>query len=337
MKKIRISGTGSAVPKRVVKNEDLTAFLDTNDEWIRERTGILQRHVAIDETACSLASEAAQKALQDAGKSAEDVDLLLVATISADYATPSLACQVQKEIGANRAVAFDVNGACSGFLFALHTAVAYLESGMYQNALIIGVEILSKIINWQDRGSCILFGDGAGAAVVEKSADTETGCILSMVQGTLPQKWDVLSCKSREIVNPFRTEALCAENEEEKSCTDTESYVTMDGRQVYQFAVNQVPISIQEALAKAGVTTADISHFVLHQANLRIIQSVAKRLKEPIEKFPVNMQYYGNMSSASVPVLLDELHRGNRLVRGERMVLAGFGAGLSYGATVLEW
>ncbi len=315
------------MPRQIVSNEALTHFIDTSDAWIQERTGIQQRHIAVEETACSMASEAAIKAIKSAEISAESIDLLLVATISGDCITPSLACQVQKVIGAKKAVAFDINGACSGFIFALHTAVAYMESGMCQNALIIGVEVLSKILNWEDRGSCVLFGDGAGAVIVEKQTEGTTGRILSMVQGTLPEKWEVLSCKGREIINPFR----------KKPCTEAPNYVTMDGREVYQFAVHQVPTAIAEALEQAGLSTGDISHYVLHQANLRIIQAVAKRLKEPMEKFPVNISNYGNMSSASVPVLLDELGRSGQLVRGEYMVLAGFGAGLSYGATVLEW
>ncbi|MBO7514991.1 MAG: ketoacyl-ACP synthase III [Lachnospiraceae bacterium] len=308
----------------MIKNEEFTQWIDTSDEWIKERTGISERHVVTNQTACDLASEACLNALENAGKTAEDVDMIIIGTISMDHVTPSLACEVQKRIGAKNAVSFDINGACAGFLFALDTAAAYLNTGRYKSALVVGVEILSKIVDWTDRTTCVLFGDGAGAAYVE--AD-ETRSFY-MVQGTKPDNWEVLNCKAREIESPF------ADREAYAKLSD---HVYMNGREVYQFAVTTVPKAIQNVLEQAHLEPSDISCYILHQANVRIIQSVAKRLGESMDKFPVNMMRYGNMSSASMPVLLDEIHREGRLEEGKYILLSGFGAGLVYGATILKW
>ena len=221
------------------------------------------------------------------------------------------------------AVAFDLNAACSGFLFALNTAFAYLQSGIYKKAMIVGAEVLSKIVDWQDRGTCILFGDGAGACVVETKE--ENGGILGFAQHSDGSKGNVLACKARDNANPFYEKDI------------TRSYVTMDGREVFQFASRQVPIVLKEVIEKVNMTANEIDCFVLHQANSRIIECVSKRLGEPIEKFPMNIANVGNMSSASLPVLLDELSRGGRLKRGMKIAMAGFGAGLTYGGLVMEW
>jgi 3-oxoacyl-[acyl-carrier-protein] synthase-3 len=225
---------------------------------------------------------------------------------------------VQSILGAQKAVAFDLNAACSGFLFALDTAYAYIRAGLYKNALIVGAEVLSKLIDWNDRSTCILFGDGAGAVYVEASNEDGSG-IQSLVQGSDGSKGNVLYCNERP------------------TATQEDIFVRMDGREVYKFATRQVPLCIQAALEKASLQVEDVDWFVLHQANLRILESIAKRLKTDIAKFPVNVTRVGNMSSAAIPVLLDELNRSGKLQRGQTLVLSGFGAGLTYGACVIKW
>jgi len=309
-------------------------MVETSDEWIRERTGIGERHVSVGETVVTLASEAARKALEQAGKRAEEIDLILVATCSPEQYLPCCACQVQADIGAVNALAFDVNAACSGFLFALNTADAYLQMGLAKNALIIGSEVLSKLVDWTDRGSCILFGDGAGAVVVEQ-CEAPAG-ILGRALHSDGTGGGVLQCGARELTTPYaRTSA--AKTDQNQPMDDREHFIQMDGQEVYRFATRRVPQCIEEALSDAGLTVSDIDLFVLHQANARIIDAVAKRLHADRDKFPTNLERVGNMSSASIPVLLDELHRQEKLHRDDRIVLAGFGAGLTIGACVMTW
>lgn len=334
MRTIRITGTGSALPGRIVTNKELEQLVETSDEWIRERTGIAERHVSVGETVVTLASEAARKALEQAGKRTEEIDLILVATCSPEQYLPCCACQVQAAVGAVNALAFDVNAACSGFLFALNTADAYLRTGLAKNALIIGSEVLSKLVDWKDRGSCILFGDGAGAVVVER-CEASPG-ILGRALHSDGTGGGVLQCGARELTTPYaRTSA--AKTDQKQQTDDREHYIQMDGQEVYRFATRRVPQCIEEALADAGLAVPDIDLFVLHQANARIIDAVAKRLHADREKFPTNLERVGNLSSASIPVLLDELHRQGKLHRGDRIVLAGFGAGLTIGACVMTW
>lgn len=331
---IRITGTGSALPGRIVTNKELEQMVETSDEWIRERTGIGERHVSVGETVVTLASEAARKALEQAGKRAEEIDLILVATCSPEQYLPCCACQVQADIGAVNALAFDVNAACSGFLFALNTADAYLRTGLAENALIIGSEVLSKLVDWTDRSSCILFGDGAGAVVVEQ-CEVSSG-ILGRALHSDGAGGGVLQCGVRELTTPYaRTSA--AKTDQNQPMDDREHFIQMDGQEVYRFATRRVPQCIEEALSDAGLTVPDIDLFVLHQANARIIDAVAKRLHADREKFPTNLERVGNLSSASIPVLLDELHKQGKLHRGDRIVLAGFGAGLTIGACVMTW
>lgn len=334
MRTIRITGTGSALPGRIVTNKELEQMVETSDEWIRERTGIGERHVSVGETVVTLGSEAACKALEQAGKRAEEIDLILVATCSPEQYLPCCACQVQAAIGAVNALAFDVNAACSGFLFALNTADAYLRTGLAENALVIGSEVLSKLVDWTDRGSCILFGDGAGAVVVER-CEASPG-ILGRALHSDGTGGGVLQCGARELTTPYaRTSA--AKTDQKQQTDDREHYIQMDGQEVYRFATRRVPQCIEEALADAGLAVPDIDLFVLHQANARIIDAVAKRLHADREKFPTNLERVGNLSSASIPVQLDELHRQGKLHRGDRIVLAGFGAGLTIGACVMTW
>ena len=325
---VKITGTGSALPEKIVSNFDLEKLVDTSDEWIQERTGIANRHISTGETVASLSLKAAQKALEMAGKSAEEVDLILVATCSPEMLLPCCACQVQSGIGATNAVAFDLNAACSGFVFGLSVANAYLQTGMYKNALVIGAEVLSKIVDWTDRSTCVLFGDGAGAAFVEAVESTSKSLsdgIIRVSQGCDGKKGMVLACEDRAVVNPY------------SDAVQKMGYVTMDGQEVYKFAVRQVAVCIEDALKKVDLTVSDIDHFVLHQANIRIIEGVAKRLKADYNKFPSNLKNVGNMSSATIPVLLDELNRKNTFKKGDKLVLSGFGAGLTYGAVVVVW
>ncbi|MCM1496734.1 MAG: ketoacyl-ACP synthase III [Bacteroides sp.] len=323
----RIIGTGSAIPSRVVTNQELETFLDTSDTWIQERTGIGSRHAATTETTTSLAAEACRKALENAGKKAEEVDLILAATVSPDCTFPCLACEIQAAIGADNATAYDLNAACAGFLFALNSADAYIRCGMYRNALIVGAEVLTKIVDWNDRSSCILFGDGAGAAFVQ----AEEEGVVAMVQGANGKKGMALYRYEGQVNTPFREAAATAEE------SKGSGYLEMNGQEVFRFAVSQVPDSIQKVLEKAGWDKSEVDHYILHQANARIIQSIAKRLGEPEEKFPMNLHHYGNMSSASIPVLLDELNQAGKLKRGEKIIMSGFGAGLTYGATAVIW
>ena len=318
---IRIMGTGSYLPENIVTNDDLAKIMDTSDEWIASRTGIRKRHLVKEETTAQMSAKAAKQALKEAGLKAEELDLIIVGTLSGDYVTPSTACEVQAMIGADKAVAFDVNAACSGFMFAMNTAYAFIQSGIYQNALVIGAEILSRLMDWNDRSTCVLFGDGAGAAVV--TAD-EKG-LLGFVQGSDGTKGMVLACKNRLNNNPLIKNSV------------EPDHVFIDGQEVYKFAVSTVPASIQAVLEEAGLEVSDIKYFLLHQANIRIIQSVARRLKADINRFPTTLEHCGNISAASVPILLDEVNKKGMLQRGDKLVMAGFGAGLTWSAAVIEW
>lgn len=318
---IKIAGTGSSLPKESVTNDFLSTIMDTSDEWIASRTGIRARHLVKEETSNSMACEAAKKALLDAGKTAEDLDLIIVATISPDQVMPSTACELQSMLGAVHAFCFDLSAACSGFLYALSTAAAYMKSGMSHCALIVGVETLSKIMDWNDRGTCVLFGDGAGACVVTNDESRTYESIMAS-DGSLGH---VLSLGARGNNNPLVTSE------------DQVPYVYMDGQAVYKFAVKKVPACIKDVLFKAEVSVDEIKYFVLHQANERILASVAKRLHVDLSKFPMNLDQCGNTSSATIPILLDEMNQKGMLERGDKIVLCGFGGGLTWGASFLEW
>lgn len=317
----RIAGTGSSLPRLRVTNDDLGKLMDTSDEWIKSRTGIGARHIAVDETTASMSAAAARQALDEAGIQAQELDLIIAATLTPDHILPPLSCDIQSALGASNAAAYDLCAACSGFVFALNTAQAYIQSGMYNKILIVGAETLSKLMDWTDRSTCVLFGDGAGAAVITAEEDG----LFAGVQGSDGAKGEVLSCGGRAVNHPF------ASHEPEHP------YVRMNGQEVYKFAVRTVPQCISQALAKAHLQPQDISLFLLHQANQRIIEAVAKRLRQPMEKFPVCLEECGNISAASVPILLDKVNRDGRLKRGDQIVLAGFGAGLTWGAAVLTW
>ena len=317
----RIVGTGSYVPEQIVTNDDLAKIVETNDEWIRTRTGIRQRRIATSEGTSDLAAKAAESAIEQAGIKPEEIDLIILATSSQDYCFPSGACEVQGRVGAVNAVCYDLSAACTGFVFALNTAQAFIQSGVYRTALVVGSEVLSKLIDWKDRSTCVLFGDGAGAVVVR--AD-ETG-ILGFQMHSDGTKGNVLTCGARSNGNFLMNQK------------PELSYMTMDGQEVFKFAVKRVPEVISQLLEKTGTSIEEIRYFVLHQANYRIIESVAKRLKVGMEKFPANMEYYGNTSGASIPLLLDEMNRAGKLNPGDKIILSGFGGGLTWGATLIQW
>ncbi len=318
---VKILGTGSFLPENVVTNDYLSTIMDTSDEWISSRTGIKARHLAKTESTTEMSVQAAKNALLDAGMQASELDLIIVGTVTGDEVTPSTACEVQAAIGAKAAVAFDMNAACSGFMFAMHTAYAYLQSGIYKNALIIGAETLSRIMDWNDRSTCVLFGDGAGAAVLGMGQ----GGILGFEQGSDGVRGSVLACKARVNNNPL------VQNE------TVLDYVHMDGQEVYKFAVTTVPASIERVLEKTQTDVGEIKYFLLHQANIRIIQSVAKRLRAPMEKFPISLDHCGNISAASIPILLDEVNKKGMLNQGDKIVMSGFGGGLTWGTCIMEW
>ena len=319
----KIKGTGSYRPVQVWDNNKLSHMMDTSDEWIRGRTGIGQRHIATKaETVSQMASKAAQAALEAAKMQPDEIDLILVSTMSAEKIMPCTACQVQEIIGADNATCFDLNSACTGFLVALNTAQAYLGQQIYRTALVIGAEALSHLTNWQDRSTCVLFGDGAGAVVLE----AEESATYIQATHSIGNGGKALTCDSRN-----QPEYVT------KNPDFSSTYMRMDGKEVFKFAVSKVPEVIQEVLKKAGKNKEDIRYYMLHQANQRIVFSVAKHLKESLEKFPMNIEMLGNTSSASIPILLDEWNKKGRLNTGDWLVFSGFGGGLTYGASLLNW
>lgn len=303
----RIIGTGSYIPQKVITNDDLSLTLDTSDAWISTRTGIHNRHIAEGMTSSDMAYMAARRAVDDSGLNPADIDVIIVATSSPDYAFPSTAALVQAKLEAVNAACFDISAACTGFIYAYSIAQGYIAGGMYKNILIIGTEVMSEHVDWKDRSVCVLFGDGAGAAMLTADKDN----LSSVMIHSDGSRGNVLTCGKDNIF--------------------------MDGQEVFKFAVKTVPMSIQDILNKEHIRADDVGMYILHQANQRIIQAVSKRLGISMEKFPMNMQEYGNTSAASIPILLDELNRNNRLVRDELIVMSGFGAGLSWGSIVLNW
>ncbi|MBR3646729.1 MAG: ketoacyl-ACP synthase III [Lachnospiraceae bacterium] len=326
----KIVGTGSYLPNRVLTNEDLTKYVDTDDEWIVERTGIEQRHVmAVDETTVDMAVMAAQRAIESAQISAEEIDLIILSSVSANVILPNAACVVQSKIGAINAGCFDINSACTGFLTAYNIAQSQINTGLINTALIIGAEGLSRLVDWNDRGTCILFGDGAGAAIIKKdeSAVFETVIHADGSQG-----------RALTMDTSFSSRVRAIDSMDNAGRNDgVNQFISMDGQSIFRFAVRQVPACIQELLDKMEITSDDVDLFILHQANKRILQSIAKRLKVDEKKVPINLMNSGNTSSACIPILLDELARTGKIHSGDRVVMSGFGAGLTWGATYFTW
>ncbi|AZR72745.1 3-oxoacyl-ACP synthase [Anoxybacter fermentans] len=320
-----ITGIGSYLPEKVITNFDLEKIVDTSDEWIRTRTGIQERRVVRDDQATSdIAYDAAKRALEDAGVNPEELDLIICATVTPDYLFPATACLIQDRLGAKNAAAFDMETGCSGFVYALCIASQFVQVGTYKKVLVIGAETLSKITNWKDRSTCVLFGDGAGAAVVEP---VETGGILGFHLGSDGSGGKYLKMPAGGSRRP----ASVASVEEDAH------YIHMEGNQVFKFAVKIMSKAALKALKNAGLKPEDIDFMIPHQANLRIIDAAAKRLKLPSEKVYVNLPKYGNTSSASIPIALDEAYQDGMFKKGDKIVLVGFGAGLTWASAVIEW
>ncbi len=322
-----IMGIGSYVPKKILTNKDLEKIVDTSDEWITSRTGIKERHIVDDTQAASdIATEAAKKALSDASLDVKDIDLIIVSTNSPDYANfPATACVVQSNLGAVNSAAFDLEAGCSGFLYAITVANQFIKSGMYKHILVVASEIMSKITNWDDRGTCVLFGDGSAAAVLGR---TERG--LGIVSSVLGADGN----GGKHLLLPAGGSRMPASEETVKNKLHT---IHMDGKEVFKFAVRVMGDASLKVLDKAGLTTDDIDIFVPHQANIRIIEAAMKRIDLSEEKVYINIDKYGNTSSASIPIALDELYRNSSLKKGDCLLLTAFGTGLTYASVILKW
>lgn len=326
MRSVGILGIGHYVPEKILTNFDLEKMVDTSDEWITERTGIKQRHIAAAEEATSdLALNAGKKALADAGVKAEELDLIIVATASPDHAFPSTACLVQDRIGAVNAAAFDLSAGCSGFVYSLGVASQMIKSGLYKKALIIGAETLSRIMNWKDRNTCVLFGDGAGAAVI---GEVEDG------YGVLGIDLGADGSGGKYLYQPAGGSRKPASQE---TIDGHEHTIHMNGPEVFKFAIQIMGKTAKTALKNAGMKPEELDMLFPHQANLRIISSAAKRLKMPMEKVWVNVNKYANTSAASIPIALCEAQEAGVLKKGDNILLVGFGAGLTWSAIVLKW
>lgn len=323
---VGVLGTGSAVPEHVLTNADLEKMVDTSDEWIVSRTGIRERRITDANTASSdLSVAAARKAIADAGIAAEDIDLIICATVTPDYMFPATACLVQDRLGIKKTGAFDLSAGCSGFLYGLGCAVPMIQSGLVKNALVIGVETLSKITDYTDRNTCVLFGDGAGAVVLGQVEEGRGFLGFDLgADGSGGEQLMLLAGGSR---NPATQESVLSK----------QHTLTMNGKEVFKFAVRVMNTATADLLQKVGLTKEDVDFLVPHQANIRIIDYARERLGLPQDKVIVNLDRYGNMSSASIPVALDEANRSGKFKEGDLLMLVGFGAGLTWGAAALRW
>ena len=321
-----ITGFGAYTPEKILTNKDLAKMVDTSDEWITVRTGIKQRHIAGDgETTASLAIEAAKQALDYANLKGSDIDFIIVSTITPEMVFPSTASFVQTAIKAKKACVFDLAAACSGFIYGISIIQQFLENGRYKNALLIGAETLSKITNWNDRTSCILFGDGAGAIVMQAEDNGQKGVIYSTL-GSDGHSWEALNCQAYGSRHPAN----------KKLDDPNKIFMEIHGREVYQQAVRKIVSTVNKCLKKCNMTLDDIDMLISHQMNARIIESAAKRMQLPPEKTFVNIQEYGNTSAASVPIALNDCVRQGKIKKGDTIILVAFGAGLTWGAAVIE-
>lgn len=323
MSNVKIVGTGSYVPQNVVTNDDLTKIVDTNDEWISSRTGIKQRRITIDENTSDLAYKAALKALQNSNEKVEDIDLIICATSSPDFLTPSTACIIQSKLGAKNAVAFDISAACTGLIYGMIIAQQFIKTKMHNTILVIGSETLSKILNWEDRSTCVLFGDGASAVILKSSE--EENSFLSTHWEADGTKWSYLQCPSSKIVDIYSPQY------------ESQNFISMLGSDVFKFAVKSFIKGVKTVLDKSNCSKDDIKYIIPHQANIRIINYAAKVLKMPMDKFYTNLDKYGNTSAASIGIALDEVVDKGLLNKGDKLILVAFGAGMTSGAILLEW
>jgi len=324
MNNVKIIGTGSYIPQRRVNNNELSKLVDTNDEWIMSRTGIKERRISTGENTSELATKAALKALENSNITPEDLDLIILATITPDAFMPSTACLVQANIGAVNALCFDISAACSGFIYGLDIATAMLKSGKRKTALVIGAETLSKIVDWKDRNTCVLFGDGSGSAILQISEKSGISDFYSGSDGT---KGEFLTTYAVPLKNPFvETEPI-----------QNKSIITMNGTKVFKFATKIMSECIENVIKDNGESLDNIKYIVPHQANNRIIEYTAKKLGINVDKFFVNLEDHGNTSSASVPIALDELNSLGLLKSGDKIILVGFGGGLTYASVLITW
>lgn len=325
---ISIIGTGSYIPKKAIVNKDFEKIIDTTDEWITTRTGINKRYVVSDENTTTMGGFAAKGLVKKHNIDPLSIDVILVSTVTADYLTPSTACIVANEIGATNAISFDINVACAGFVYALDLANMYLDRDEYNRVLIVSSETMSKITDYEDRTTCVLFGDGAGACLLEKSAEDYHGFM-----GSDPTGVSKLFARGVMPTNPFM------ETEYDRNSdgfADTKgNFLYQNGKEVYKFATRTVPLSVETVCKKANITPEDLDWIIPHQANIRIIETAAKNLKVSLDKFLINIREYGNMSSACIPVCVDQALQDGRLQKGQKVCMVGFGAGLAYGAVIL--
>lgn len=314
----RIIGTGAHVPERVLTNDELSTFVDTSDDWIKQRVGVRQRHICTTETAADLAVEAAKQAMEMAGIEASQLGLIIAATISSDSICPTVAGSVQMALGAH-CPAFDLNSACSGFLFSFETAAGFFARGGLEYALVVGAERMSRLTNWEDRSTCVIFGDGAGAAVLQKGDNYLASCLRTDANG------DIINISAGAIGTRFTQREING------------AYVVMKGQETFKFAVRQLVDNVQNLCEQIGISVSDLAFVVPHQANIRIIELAAKRLGLPMDKFVVNIDQYGNTSAASCAMTLNELVRSGRLKEGDLIAMCAFGGGLSSAACIIKW
>ncbi|MDP4146572.1 MAG: beta-ketoacyl-ACP synthase III [Bacillota bacterium] len=322
MNSVEIIGFGSYAPENVITNDEISKIVDTSDEWISTRSGIRERRISTGENTSDLSIKAALAAMKNTGVSPEELDMIIVATSSPDAYTPSTACLVQAGIGAVNAECFDISAACTGFIYGLRIASQFIKTGEVKTALVIGAEVLSKILNWEDRSTCVLFGDGAGAAIIRLGQ--ENG-IISTYTGADGTGKDSLYCPAAPVNNPYISDPKILNNT-----------ISMNGKEVFKFAVKVMEKSIEEVLKKSECSIDNIKYIVPHQANIRIIEFAAKRLNLSLDKFYINLDRYGNTSAATIPTALDEMLQRGVLNKGDKVVIVGFGAGLTWGSALIQ-
>jgi 3-oxoacyl-[acyl-carrier-protein] synthase-3 len=323
-----IRALGVHTPERILTNQELSKIVDTSDEWIKSRSGISERRIAgPDENPSDMGAKAAQKALTRAKLQPGDIDLLIVATMTPDVPFPSTACLLQAKLGLRRDIpCFDISAACSGFVYALQVGTDMLKSGRYRRALVIGAEKLSSVVDWKDRTTCVLFGDGAGAAVIETTTQPNVG-VLSNLLGADGNNAELLHCAAGGSARPATPDSI----------TSGQHFLRMNGKEVFKLAVRVMADSSERALAQAGVHSDQVAWFIPHQANIRIIEAVADQLKVSLDRFPINLDRYGNTSAASIPLALEEAWQQGKIKHGDLVLIVAFGAGLTWGATLLRW